>query len=562
MSDRILIVDDHEDNRYTLRRRLKREGYANCVEAENGQQAVELLEKEAFDLVLLDLMMPVMDGFQVLERLKKQDKFRHLPIIMISAADDLDKVAKGIELGAEDYLPKPFNPVILKARVQSALEKRQKALAQLDDLKYLDKQTGLPNEAALLERNDTWALRSSKLAVIELVFSKYSMLVDGYNKSAADAYVAHQLSSLKENFSDFGELYRVTNACFVLLVDDFDDADSLLIKVQEMHQSLNDSLELDGITVVEELQIGIALGQSEQQEDRIETLLQHASTASSQATKFMPINFYADEVHSSIMEKIRLEADLRKAISNDELTLYYQPQVSAQNGKILAAEALVRWIHPERGMISPVEFIPLAEETGLVIALGESVIRIAVRQIAQWNQQWSVSDWSLPISVNVSAQHVVKPELTQYIRAMLEQYQLAPTLLKVELTESALVDDESGTIDILKSIQALGLKISLDDFGTGFSSLSYLLELPLNQLKIDKKFVDNLVNDRRSRAVFKHVVNLAHDLDLDVVVEGVETSEQAQLVNQAGVDFIQGYYYYKPMPADDFYNAVCLQCDE
>jgi EAL domain-containing protein (putative c-di-GMP-specific phosphodiesterase class I)/DNA-binding response OmpR family regulator len=560
MSVKILIVDDYEDNRYTLKRRLKRDGYKDCDEAENGQIALEMLEKKQYDLVLLDLMMPIMDGFEVLEHMKLNDAFRHLPVIMISAADDLEKIAHGISLGAEDYLPKPFNPVILKARVKSALEKRSRSLAQINELTYTDKGTGLLNEAYLLQSPEqigfTAKSESGDVALVEVFFEKYAVLTSSLGKESADTYLKIQIDRIQSEFQDFGQLYSISPGRFVFVIMTFESVDALVSRLQELITLAKTSIDLNGVAVAEETKVGVSI-EADFNLGLVD-VLHRANVARLQANQFMPLSLYDGAMASSVVERLKLEADLRKAILNDELILYYQPQVHAKTGKVCAAEALVRWLHPERGMISPFHFIPIAEESGMIVELGESVIRKATRQIEVWRGVYE-GDWAFPISVNVSAQHVAQPELVDYIANLLEQHDLTTSMLKVELTESALVEDESGTRSVLNAMQRTGLKISLDDFGTGFSSLSYLLELPLDQLKIDKMFVDNLVHDERSRSVFKHVVSLAHELNLEVVVEGVEDEEQMKLVNQSNVDFIQGYYFYKPLPADEFFDVICNQ---
>ena len=507
------------------------------------------------DLVLLDLMMPGMDGFEVLAHIKQQARFQHLPIIMISAADDYEKVAKGIELGAEDYLTKPFNPVILRARVSSALEKRRSALAQIESLSFIDTLTGLPNIAAFTRYQQQGKLDFSRSALLEISLTKYAALSDAYDKTTAQDYLQQQLIRLQACLPDQTYLFKYDVASFLVLWLAFEHEESVIAHAKKILTDLNVPVYFNEIVVVEELRLGIVVNYSETSADE---LLQQVRSATSQACKKMPIALYADSIKTSILEKMQLEADLREAISNHELVLFYQPQVDVKTGKICAAEALVRWRHPVKGMIPPSDFIPLAEENGMIIDLGESVIRIAAAQLKQWIESWP-DDWSFPISVNISAQHLIQPTLVDYVQKTLETASIPPHLIKLELTESALVEDELGTIAILKSMQSMGLKISLDDIGTGFSSLSYLLELPLNQLKIDKKFVDNLVSDKRSQFVLNHVIGLAHDLCLDVVVEGVEDASQAELVIASGVDYIQGYYYFKPMPADDFYKVLCEQ---
>ncbi len=363
MSVNILIVDDYEDNRYTLKRRLKRDGYKNCDEAENGQIALEMLAQKQYDLVLLDLMMPVMDGFEVLEHMKLKDEFRHLPVIMISAADDLEKIAHGISLGAEDYLPKPFNPTILKARVKSALEKRSRSLAQINELTFTDTQTGLLNEAYLLQASTQTELEQKNqqgdFGLVELFFEKYSVLSSSLGKASADSYIKIQIERIQAEFKDFGELYAISPGRFVLLVVQVESVDELISRLQTLIQMVQSNIELNGVSIAEEAKLGVTIETGLEQ--GLANILHKANVARLQTNQFMPLSFYDDAMTSSVVNRLKLEADLRKAILNDELMLHYQPQVHAKTGQVCAAEALVRWLHPEQGMISPFHFIPIAE---------------------------------------------------------------------------------------------------------------------------------------------------------------------------------------------------------
>lgn len=362
MSVKILIVDDYEDNRYTLKRRLKRDGYKDCDEAENGKDALDMLAKKQYDLVLLDLMMPVMDGFEVLEHMRLHDEYRHLPVIMISAADDLEKIAHGISLGAEDYLPKPFNPIILKARVKSALEKRARSLAQINELTFIDTSSGLFNEAYLLQSSTQSELNAAELsdevALVEVFLEKYGVLTSSLGKESADRYLKAQLDRIQSEFDDLGPLYFISPGRFVFLIKSMVSVDELVSRLQELMNQAKAIIDLDGVAVSEEMKVGISVEPNF--ESGLADILHKANVARLQTNQFMPLSFYDGAMASSVVDKLKLEADLSKAILNDELILHYQPQVNAKTGVVCAAEALVRWVHPERGMISPFHFIPIA----------------------------------------------------------------------------------------------------------------------------------------------------------------------------------------------------------
>jgi EAL domain-containing protein (putative c-di-GMP-specific phosphodiesterase class I) len=255
---------------------------------------------------------------------------------------------------------------------------------------------------------------------------------------------------------------------------------------------------------------------------------------------------YQNVNQSDALGKIVLEAELKRAIEDRELVVYLQPQVDANSGVLVGSEALVRWPHPERGMISPGAFIPLAEEVGLMPELGDLVISLVLEALQ------SMAEKAVPTSINISSDHFLRAGFVAYLQRQLEESGVAPRLVKLELTESVLIANKEHGIQVMQALRDLGVKLSLDDFGTGYSSLSYLLELPLDQLKIDKQFVDALDRDQRSASVMKHVISLAHELGLEVVVEGVETQEQWQRVAAAGADLIQGFYFFRPLPLAEF----------
>jgi EAL domain-containing protein (putative c-di-GMP-specific phosphodiesterase class I) len=254
---------------------------------------------------------------------------------------------------------------------------------------------------------------------------------------------------------------------------------------------------------------------------------------------------------NQLENQIILENELRKATKHHEFVVYYQPKINIQNGTIAGVEALVRWLHPEKGLIFPGDFIPLAEETGLIIPIGEMVLREACKQCKTWQLQGFPP---IPVSVNLSIRQFLQPTLAKEIKQILIETDIDPGLLELEITESMSMDLVQS-LPILEELKSLGIRISVDDFGTGYSSLNYLLQLPIDHVKIDKSFVQNLGENPKNKTIVTTIIKMAHNLNLTVTAEGAETIEQVQFLQNNQCDMIQGYYYSKPIPASEFENV-------
>lgn len=266
------------------------------------------------------------------------------------------------------------------------------------------------------------------------------------------------------------------------------------------------------------------------------------------------LRFFDPEMQDAISARASMEIELRTAIKENQFQLYYQIQVD-NTGNALGVEALIRWQHPTKGMVSPIQFIPLAEDTGLIIAIGQWVLETACAQLAVWQKDKSTQ--LLSISLNVSAKQFHQPNFVSQVKAVIKRYGVNPNLLKLELTESLLLADVDSTIAIMNELKEVGLRFELDDFGTGYSSLQYLKRLPLSQLKIDQSFVRDIATDSSDRAIVLTIITMAHTLGLEVIAEGVETEEQRQYLLENGCMNFQGYLFSKPLPIDQL--EVLLQ---
>lgn len=549
----VLVVDDNENNRYTLSRRLSRLGYQHITEAENGKVALEILEQSPQDIILLDVMMPVMDGFEVLENIKNSPKYANLPVIMISALDDLDKVVKSIEMGADDYLPKPFNATLLAARMKAALRKRKLIKIETNYYKDFDKDTDL----AKLEiftgslENEMNKQPDTNFSVIFIRFEHYQYICQSLNLSAANHYIKQQALRIKNIIDDdntqIGRLAEDVIALFNQAKDIslFGDQHNLN---QELYTPIAKAVTVDGNELSDNIGIGISMATS--RDKNAQALIANAAFASQTALdNGTGIAIYDPQRHQQTVAKFELEPKLKQALKQNQLTMYYQPIVNAASGKIESFEALIRWFDESGQVIPPFEFITLAEETGLILDIDVFVLRQVCQQIVLWRQQFG-EQVEFTIGANISAKHWTNTNLVNHVQQLLSEFNIPARYLKLEMTESALVDDAEVVKKIVATLHAIGVKIALDDFGTGYSSLGYLIEFPVDILKIDKVFIDEIETNKQKQQLVKHILAIANSLGMKTIVEGVENEQQATLLKELKCDQIQGYHFYKPQPAD------------
>ena len=550
----VLIVDDNENNRYTLKRRLARLGYRDITESEDGVNALSVLEQGDFDIVLLDVMMPIMDGFEVLEKIKDTPKLANVSVIMISAIDDIESVVKAIEMGADDYLPKPFNPILLDARMKAAIRKRRLVNIETNYYKDFDKDTDFAKSELFTGSLDNEMNKNldTSYAVIYIRFAHYNFINQTLSSELARDYIQQQAIRLCQICTDPNTtIGRIADDVFAIynsaksiskLADEASMIESFLSPL--CRPILLDEEQFEG-------NVGIGISMAKGREKKPKALISNAAFASQTALdNDTGLAFYDPELHQSNLDKFHLEPKLREAIKSNRLMLYYQPIVNSQTGEIETFEALIRWQDTDGQFISPFKFITLAEETGLIYDIDAFVIDETCRQISAWRQKYG-EDRYFSIGVNISAKHWVNPILIQEVRNALNKYQIPPQFLKLEMTESAMVDDAKTVKNIVMALKAMGVQIALDDFGTGYSSLGYLIEFPVDILKVDRVFVVDLNAQPRRQQLMNHILSIAKSLGMRSIVEGVETKEQVDILKQFCCDQIQGYHFYKPMPVEE-----------
>jgi diguanylate cyclase (GGDEF)-like protein len=573
----ILIVDDTPDNLHLLSRMLTRQGY-NVRKALNGSMALTAAQTVAPDLILLDIMMPEMDGYEVCQHLKANATTAEIPVIFLSALDDvLDKV-KGFQVGGVDYITKPFQFEEVLARVQNQLALRaaelevrilnaelearvkertqqlEEANAKLLQMALHDALTGLPNRA-LLMTDLNQSIQQAKadpnyqFAVLFLDCDRFKVVNDSLGHLVGDELLILISRRLNLYIKPQNTLARLGGDEFAILLTEIPNSHHAIELADQILESFSKPFQLERHEVFINASIGIVIGHDEYNEP--EHLLRDADTAMYRAKALGKGQYHIFDpaMHAAALERLQLETDLRRGLEQQELVVHYQPIINLNTGKIAGFEALVRWSHPERGLVPPGLFIPIAEETGLITPIGYWVLSESCRQLRTWQKQNLVNP-SVFVSVNLSVKQFSQPNLLEQIDEVLEQSQLPPNCLKLEITESAIMDNEKDVALILKELRKRHILISIDDFGTGYSSLSYLHSFPVDSLKVDKSFVQRLNQEPENVGLIPVIISLAKTMNMSVIAEGIELPEQLMILKELSCGFGQGYFFSKPVPPE------------
>lgn len=626
-SAEILVVDDTPANVRLLAEILWSEGY-QVREAYDGETALEILGDHQPDLVLLDIMMPGLDGFDVCKRLKQNSRSAQIPIIFISALNETFDKVKAFNAGGADYITKPFEILEVLTRIEhqlalhearqqiqrfnaelenrveertqqlreaivrleSEVEERQRIQEQLKDMTLRDALTGLPNRNQLMQQlQEVLHLQQEQteagfdpFAVLFLDCDRFKVVNDSLGHLVGDELLVHISRRLTDIVPTPNLVARLGGDEFAVLLTDLPTAGSIKQPSEYLESGSQDRSQsepetcgtavadcMSGVTRIADaiiqrftqpfqiqgheifINASIGITFSHPHYRKPEQLLRDADMAMYRAKAKGRARYHVFDaaMYDEAMERLLLETDLRKAIEQNELFLCYQPILSLETQQIIGFEALIRWQHPSRGLISPATFIPLAEETGLIAPIGYWVLRTACVQIRQWQEQ-QIIDSSVSISVNLSIRQLADPAFLQHLDDILDDTDFPPHLLKLEVTESILANQHQ-VIQLLERLHERQIQLSLDDFGTGFSSLSYLNTLPFDILKIDKSFVQPISSDSQSLGVIPAILAIAKTFNMQVIAEGVETLEQAEHLKQLNCPLGQGYFFAKPLPAQE-----------
>ncbi|USR89597.1 EAL domain-containing protein [Phormidium yuhuli AB48] len=572
----ILVIEDETHVRDILSELLTTEKF-DVLTADNGRLGYQLAQRQRPDLILCDIMMPELDGYGVLAQLKENPITDEIPFIFLSAKADRLDFRVGMDLGADDYLTKPFTRDELLTAVRMRL-KKQAVLAQrhheqllrtqsyyqqqleqaqehLNQVLSQDQLTGLLNQLRLRQEFEGFLgqlhpLEASSLVPFVCVGVERLREINaelGYSHGDHCLQVVAQ--RLQEFFAQESPLMaRLNGNEFVLVLPPVSSRYQAQEQVEALFHHLSQPIPLNQGTIVLPVSLGIAFYPRDAQ--HLDPLLHHSQQAreKAQSSGGIAVEVYSGALRGDRGDHLALEQDLRRALEtpNSELLLVYQPQVHLDSGEIYGVEALIRWHHPQRGSIPPNRFIPIAEESNLIIRLGEWVLETACHQAQLWEAQGLPP---LRVAVNVSGRQFEDPQFYQRLVQILRRFNRKPGALELELTETSLVRDPDTSVRILNQLKALGVSIAIDDFGTGFSSLSYLQRFPFDILKIDRCFVAGIQHHRKNAIITEAVIEMAHKIGLRAIAEGIETPEERTCLQQLGCDQGQGYFFHRPLPA-------------
>ena len=688
----ILIVDDEYVNRKTLRGMLKKIRNARIIEAGTGREALQKAEADPPDLILMDIMMPEMDGIEACKKIQQIHAAQHTPVIFLSALDDTQFKAKGFAVGGVDYVSKPFDAHELLSRVQAHLALKEHAdmlqgrsrrleaavrtrtqqleeserlyraifettqnatyiveesgyiglvnsafssLSGLDrediegvklwkdfvhaqdrdrvaeyrrlrlqgqnapssyEFRFVNKEgetthvlstagrisgtqrtvvsllditeqkrfeaelehralydtlTGLPNRS--LFRSIVGRILQSKnhstFAVLFLDLDRFRLLNESLGHQWGDVLLKQAAGRLQAAVGDNGTVSRFSSDKFLILLEQTQDSSEVVVQAERIRDTFKEPFLLNEREVYSTCCIGIAMSSRKACYMCAEDAIRDAEMAMHRAKGRgqNAIKAFHPWMHEQTVKFMETERDLHQAIKMGEFIVYYQPIVELPELHLKGFEALIRWKHPQKGLVSPAEFIPIAEETELIVPVGKMVLQMACAQMSQWQRSFRLPE--LFVSINLSAKQFKQPDLVYTVRDVLTHSELQPECLKLEITESTIMSDVQSSNAVLAELRNMGVQLAVDDFGTGYSSLSYLQSFPLDYIKIDKSFVWGVETNEQNAELIKAVVAMGHSMDHKVIAEGVETQDHVTMLRSIGCDLGQGFYFATPMSA-------------
>ena len=543
----VLVVDDQEINRDVLG--LILEDNYEVIYAENGREALDKIKEnlESLSLVMLDLIMPEMDGFEVLETMRDDEEMKNIPVIVLTAEKEAE--LKALQLGAADFITKPFDVhEIVLARVARIVELSEGR--QLISAAEYDKLTMLYNRNFFFEYANRLYTYHPELhldAVVMNIEQFHSVNALNGREFGDDVLriIGNEIRAFLSETEGIASRFDADR--FDIYCVHQDNYHAVLERFQNKVNSISPNVNIH-------LRMGVKPW-SQEVEPIVMFDRARAACNMVRGDYHHPLMIYNDDMLMRELLNQRLLNDLRSAVDEKQLQVYYQPKydIQCEPPKLSSAEALVRWKHPELGMISPGSFVPLFEGNGLISIVDDFVWREAAQQIAAWKEKYN---FTLPVSVNISRTDVFDTTLVDRLKELVEENGLDYSNIKLEITESAYTENSKGLLDLIDSLRELGFAIEMDDFGSGYSSLNMLSSMPIDVLKMDMKFIRNIETNETDRRLVQLVLDIAKYLNVPVVAEGVENEKQLEILRNASCDLVQGYYFSRPLPADEFEKLI------
>ncbi|MGN0170805.1 MAG: EAL domain-containing protein [Lachnospiraceae bacterium] len=559
----MLIIDDEEISRSILKEFFQ-DDY-EVTEAQEGEQALKILrDKKHFDVVLLDLIMPVMDGLTFLETMKQDPELKDIPVVVSTQFQDTEHENRALELGAEDFIRKPYDSRVVRQRVENVIKRCkydrtmvERTMEQLSYRAQHDVLTGLYHSESFYEEayNFICARNNEQCVVCIWDIDRFKVVNELFGSSTGDLVLCRLAEQLRTLIGEEGVCARAGSDrfAFVTVKRYFD---SVLPQIEQILEGRGNWNPIDytlqmhmGVYVIDDIKVPIGL-----MCDRADMALQMVK-----GNYLKHYSFYSEELKNTMLSEQELTCEMENALREEQFMILLQPIVETATGRTIGAEALIRWNHPAKGMINPGIFLPIFEKNGFISMLDlfvcEQVCKFQRRQIDQ-------NLPTVPISINISRVNFYKPEFVQEIRRLTQEYDIDPTLIKIEITEGAYEDNPQYMMEAIKDFQASSFKILMDDFGSGYSSLNMLKDFNVDVLKIDMKFVNDLETSDRANNILFFILQMAKALKMETVAEGVETKLQYELLASMGCDSIQGYLFSRPITQEDFRNRLNEEKDK
>jgi|GEM_PF-596984 len=566
----ILIIDDDEQIRKLLANVLAEQ--AECVTVSSAEAALTILTSCNFDLVISDINMPGISGLDLVPRISEMSP--DTIVVMISGEQTVESAIEAMRVGAYDYVTKPIDIRHVSAAVDRAMkyhdllkQKReyetnleelvQKRTAEVERLAFYDSLTDLPNRVLFADRTQQ-ALNNARhhrqtLGLLLVSLDRFKKINDTLGHETGDLLLQEVATRLRGRIRTGDTIARFGGDEFAFLVNRVCGTEDLAELAHQILGAMKPAIVLTPHEVYVDASIGMGVFPADGHD--FATLMKNAGAALQRAKRKGGdcYEFYAAEMNAEAVKRLALETDLRRAVTNEEFVTYYQPLIDFSSGKVVGAEALVRWQHPELGILPPAEFIDIAEDTGLILGIADQVLFASASQTRRWQDEGFAP---LRIAVNISPRQFHDKNFVNRVVGILEKARLDPRSLELEITETSIMENAEVAMSVLGEIRKMGVRIAIDDFGTGYSSLSYLKRLPIDTVKLDRSFVMGATTDPKDAALVMAIITLAHNLNLRVIAEGVETVGQRDFLRLLKCDEGQGFLFSKPVPADVFESTM------